>query len=173
MKGMGFWTDIASNPNLVFDISSYIGKDWNESLNPNFYSEDVGSVVWKNLIQGAKTGFMSDLEHASPLLTKIIPSIQVSDETVSGSIIYAKPKSTSIGSMVVKIDIDSGATLEYFKTADTNAITGVKIVFTWTSSDGKKGTGTLKSLKEKWLYGMLFEKVNGETSGSHEIKIIL
>lgn len=57
------------------------------------------------------------------------------------------------------------------KNAD-DAITGIKITFTWTSGT-KKGTGVMKSYRETMVAGSMFTKEGEKTTDFLEVKIIL
>ncbi len=166
-KGMNFYSDFITNPNIVFDISSYIGKEWNEIFNPNVYSQEVGEVVWKNLMQRATNGYMTDINFDSLLLMPIKPLLQVNGNEIKGMLTYNSPKKQK---GTIKIDIDG--VINYNKQKDLAAIYGVNIILNWTSGT-KSGTGTLESYGENKIAGLLFEKNNANTTNFFEIRILL
>jgi len=57
LAGRKFYRALDAAPlTMKFTIGDYISRNWNEVENPSFYTEGVGSIVWKNLLESNWTG---------------------------------------------------------------------------------------------------------------------
>lgn len=148
-SGYGFWADFWRNPDMTFDIANYISKSWSEEFNPNSYIPKVGGVVWKNLIDGATRGYISYPSYDSRPLTDAKAQTTLNGTSFKSKYLYSVPdrKGTHVLNMT--------GTLSYRENKTLGSITGVKITFEWTHSNGLKGTGVLKNYKESLLQGKL------------------
>lgn len=56
LAGRKFYEELDKNPQMQFKAESYFTGRMNEGVNQSYYTEDLGKVVWKNLLERNWTG---------------------------------------------------------------------------------------------------------------------
>lgn len=144
-KGLKFYDDLLANPAMTFDITKYIAKDWNEAINPNYYTTAVATAVWKKVLSRNWSGHFTVTGAAGS--TSILTTLTVAGTSVTGDYVFYNSKGNKL---VGKI---TSGTITYHKSAShKSAVTHVEINFQWTQG-GLSGKGTWISANEMALNG--------------------
>jgi Domain of unknown function (DUF4157) len=161
-KGLDFYNSLAANPNLTFDIASYINADWSEVNNPNFYEASVGEVVWRNLLTGNWSGFMEDnAASKSNAVSLNLNFTTTSNISITGTFTKGSATGTIVGRVIHNTTTPAGAT------TGTTAISGVTIEFVWVIGL-TRGRGIWNSNKENELKGTWGNNTSNNNGGKWE-----
>lgn len=156
LAGLKFYQDLKADPKgYKFHIKNYITSQWNEQANPSFYEAKVGSIVWRNLLNGTWEG---------PLVTggKTVDSRAIFKATTSGITgSYEWPagaKSPNLGTIIngiitQKTTSVSGQEPGQTAVSDT-PVSGIAIEFDW-KEGSNSGKGRFESKDEQTLVGTL------------------
>lgn len=155
MAGRRFYQELEKNPTMEFKIRDFISKKWNEVKNPSYYTEDVGRVVWGNVLGGGNwSGRIAFPEGEKREIDVAFGSLDSSSMLVMGSF-NERPIS---GGSSRGGDIEAYVSLrtKRLKGAQEKAkgVTGIELDITFLSvSDAPPRSATLKSEGERKLVG--------------------
>ncbi len=154
-RGLDFYDALAASPSLTFDISTYVNANWSEVNNPNFYESSMGTVVWRNLLNGAWKGSfgINSRGTSMPVSVTLTPG---TGNTISGTYTYGTTIGFGAGAMSVPVSGTISGTITYNSVtppgAATTAVSGIKINFTWMEGL-TTGKGVWNNVRENNLTG--------------------
>jgi len=157
-KGFQFYKDLQANPSsLTFAIKDYITDQWNERVNPSFYSANIAGIVWNNLLTGSWRGTIGPSTKADARfnLSATGSSVTGTYELPPGSARPDKGKITggTITQVTTTVSGDVSLTTSLPPhVVSATPVSGVKIDFDWERGTAS-GKGVLNSVKEQTLHG--------------------
>jgi len=157
--GMQFYKDLQKNPDkFTFHIRNYISRRWNEQANPSFYTKDLGSVVWSNLVTGQWQGTIRSggMTHRITFHLTATPAGDVTGTfEVAAHAGPGKPRDIVIkaGRITQRTTSISG-TLPSGSTETKTPVSGISIEFEWERGTDS-GKGRLDSIDEQTLRGTI------------------
>ncbi len=163
MAGRRFYQELEKNPNMEFKIRDFISKKWNEVKNPSYYTEDVGKVVWGNVLAGGNwSGRIAFPGGEKRKIDVAFGSLDTSSMLVMGTF-NEHPIS---GGSSRGGDIEAYVSLRTKRLkGKTKGVTGIELDITFLSvSDAPPRSATLKSEGERKLVGT-WEEEPEEKSG--------
>jgi Domain of unknown function (DUF4157) len=157
-KGWKFYDDLTSHASgFTFAIKDYITDQWNEQVNPSFYSSAMADVVWSNLLTGSWRG---TIVHPGPSTVAIQFALTATSSSVSGTYEWpagsaspqkGKIKNGTITQVTTPVSgLDPTATPP--SPISATPVIGIKIEFDWERAT-YSGKGVLNSVNEQTLEG--------------------
>ena len=133
-QGMRFFEQLVANPEMTFDIAAYVGPNWNEEVNPNYYREEVARPVWANLLTARDwTGTF----HGDEVRLDLRAS---TEGDVLGMYEYDDDGTRVQGTLEGTLHFSTGTVTSELMEATAKVVEGVRLELRW-SEPGWEGRG--------------------------------